>query len=420
MPGVIITGAGSGLPKKIVTNKDLEKIVDTNDEWIRSRTGIEERRILSGDETIIDLCVEASNQALEDSGVKAEDIDLIICGTVSQAYMLPSQACYIQKEIGAVNATAFDLGAACSGWIYGFITASQFIKTGAYKNILVIGADALSPYTDWSDRSTCVIFADGAGATVLSATDDDSGDALVFSITDQPAGISLIDNGDGTAYLVVSDSVKAGTYDAIVVTVTDGTDEDSETISISVLNDAPVLITFRSQAVVKATVGIASNIVVNASDINDDALIYIISGNPRFVTLSDNGDGTATLKISAESTAGTYSNIVITVSDGKASESKTISIVVENSSIDDSNQSMSFVIYPQPVSNSSFTIQLNDVDVTSNYELTIFDLSGKSVLVKALQSDKELISIDDIEGGLYIVRVTNNRQQIMTKRMIVE
>lgn len=174
MPGVIITGAGSGLPKKIVTNKDLEKIVDTNDEWIRSRTGIEERRILSGDETIIDLCVEASNQALEDSGVKAEDIDLIICGTVSQAYMLPSQACYIQKEIGAVNATAFDLGAACSGWIYGFITASQFIKTGAYKNILVIGADALSPYTDWSDRSTCVIFADGAGATVVSATDDDS------------------------------------------------------------------------------------------------------------------------------------------------------------------------------------------------------------------------------------------------------
>lgn len=170
-----IIGTGSYLPEKIVTNEDLEKIVDTSDEWITSRTGIKERHIADADMATSDMALRAAKNALEDGGLAPEDIDLIIVATVTPDNNVPSTACIIQHRIGAVNAAAFDLNAACSGFIYGLITANQFIKTGIYKNVLVIGAESLSKFTDWEDRNTCVLFGDGAGAVVVGRVDKNYG-----------------------------------------------------------------------------------------------------------------------------------------------------------------------------------------------------------------------------------------------------
>lgn len=161
-----IIGTGSCVPEKVVTNDELTKIVDTNDEWISTRTGIKERRISTG-ETTTDLAVGAARKALESAGITAEEVDLIIVGTITADDFLPSTACQVQKHIGAVNAACFDLNAACTGFIYGLTVASQFIRTGMYQTALVIGAEELSKITDWTDRATCVLFADGAGAAVL-------------------------------------------------------------------------------------------------------------------------------------------------------------------------------------------------------------------------------------------------------------
>ncbi|TAH69549.1 MAG: ketoacyl-ACP synthase III [Anaerolineaceae bacterium] len=169
MSHVGIIGTGRYLPENIMTNDDLSNLVDTSDEWIRTRTGIRERRISVGMNTS-DLAYEAGSIALKNAGLKPEEIDLIICATITPDYFMPSCACIVQARLGAVNAAAFDLTAACTGMIYGMVTAEQFIKSGMYKNVLVIGAETLSKVLDWKDRSTCVLFGDGAGAVVLSNT----------------------------------------------------------------------------------------------------------------------------------------------------------------------------------------------------------------------------------------------------------
>lgn len=162
-----VLGTGYYLPTQVMTNKDLEKIVDTTDEWIKTRTGIEERRLATDDIDTSDMALEAAKQALENANMLATEIDLILVATVTPDSSFPSVACIIQNQLGATHAAAMDIGAACTGFIYGMTTAEQFIKTGAYKNILIVGADKLSKITDWTDRNTCVLLGDGAGAVVM-------------------------------------------------------------------------------------------------------------------------------------------------------------------------------------------------------------------------------------------------------------
>jgi 3-oxoacyl-[acyl-carrier-protein] synthase-3 len=163
-----IIGVGFHVPERILTNREIEKMVETSDEWIRSRTGITERRIAEKGTGTSDLAAQASLKALASAGVKADKIDLIIAATTTSDMPLPSCACFIQQKIGAKSAAAFDLGAACAGFVYALVTAEQFILSGRYKTVLVVGADIISPYIDWTDRSTCILFGDGAGAVVMA------------------------------------------------------------------------------------------------------------------------------------------------------------------------------------------------------------------------------------------------------------
>jgi 3-oxoacyl-[acyl-carrier-protein] synthase-3 len=162
-----ITGTGSYAPKKVITNHDLEKLVDTSDQWITERTGIRERRVVEKGETTSDLAYEASKRALKAAGLSAQDLDLILVATVTPDTFLPSLSCVLQAKLGAKKAAAFDIYAACSGFIYGLAVAQAFIKSEMYSTILLVGAEALSRFTDWEDRNTCVIFGDGAGAAIL-------------------------------------------------------------------------------------------------------------------------------------------------------------------------------------------------------------------------------------------------------------
>ncbi len=170
-----IVGVGSYLPHKILTNFDLEKMVDTSNEWIRTRTGISERRIVDDDVNISDIAVEAAKKALLNAGLEIKDIDLIILATCSPEMVMPSTSCLVQKKLGAKTIPAFDMLAGCTGLIYAITTGAQFIETGMYKKVLVIGADALSRHLDWTDRATCVLFGDGAGAVVLGEVEDGYG-----------------------------------------------------------------------------------------------------------------------------------------------------------------------------------------------------------------------------------------------------
>lgn len=165
-----ITGTGSYVPHKVLNNFDLEKKVDTSDEWITERTGIRERRIARKDEANSDLCLEASKRALEAAVVKAKDIDMIIVATMSGDMPMPSTAAILQNKLGAKNAAAFDVNAACSGFLYGLSVADNFIKTGTSKKLLLVGAEVNSKFIDWKDRNTCVLFGDGAGAVVMEPT----------------------------------------------------------------------------------------------------------------------------------------------------------------------------------------------------------------------------------------------------------
>ena len=169
--GAKITGIGKAVPKKFITNDDLAKLVDTNDEWIRARTGIGKRHVISGEETLTSLAAEASLGALKMANIRAEDIDLIIVATSSPDDLFGS-ACLLQGAIGAKGALAYDLTAACSGFVVGLVNGMHYIRGGGFKNVLVVGADVLSRYVDWRDRGTCILFGDGCGAIVLTATDD--------------------------------------------------------------------------------------------------------------------------------------------------------------------------------------------------------------------------------------------------------
>ncbi len=187
----VITGSGAALPERVITNNDLEKMVDTNDEWILSRTGIRERRKLEDGLSSVDLADRAAVEALERAGLKAADIDMIIAATVTPDYPTPSTSCLLQARLGAFKAAAMDLSAGCTGFIYALAVGSQFISCGTYKNILVVGVEILSRVTDWDDRSTCVLFGDGAGAVVLQPATGDSG-IVSFSLHSDGRGADLL------------------------------------------------------------------------------------------------------------------------------------------------------------------------------------------------------------------------------------
>ncbi|MCI8489258.1 MAG: ketoacyl-ACP synthase III [Lachnospiraceae bacterium] len=166
-----ICGTGSMLPNRVVTNDDLSKIMDTSDEWIRSRTGICSRH-LAVEESLTELAAQASRKALEEAGVKPEELDMILAATLSADKLLPCLSCELQRELGAVNAVAFDINAACSGFMFALQTADMYIKSGQCQRILVVGGEILSKLMDWNDRSTCVLFGDGAGAAVVRADEE--------------------------------------------------------------------------------------------------------------------------------------------------------------------------------------------------------------------------------------------------------
>ncbi|TXK77482.1 beta-ketoacyl-ACP synthase III [Paenibacillus sp. N3.4] len=170
-----VLGTGKYVPERILTNQELETMVETNDEWIVSRTGIRERRIAAPEQATSDLCYEASLIALSGAGITADQLDLIIVATVTPDMSFPSTACVLQEKLGAKKAAAFDLSAACSGFVYGLANASNFIATGTYKYALVIGADCLSKITDYTDRNTCILFGDGAGAVVIGEVPEERG-----------------------------------------------------------------------------------------------------------------------------------------------------------------------------------------------------------------------------------------------------
>jgi len=194
-----ILGTGICLPEKILTNKDLEKIVDTSDEWIRTRTGILERRIVDDNTPTSVLAEKAGRRALENSGINPSDIDLIIVATVTPDMIFPATACLVQERLGAKSSAAFDLEAGCTGFIYALVTGAQFVASGAYNYVLVIGAETLSKVTNWQDRNTCVLFGDGAGAAVIGPVAEGYGilgidlgsDGKGGNLLDIPAGGSL-------------------------------------------------------------------------------------------------------------------------------------------------------------------------------------------------------------------------------------
>ncbi|NQD52350.1 ketoacyl-ACP synthase III, partial [Bacillus altitudinis] len=170
-----IIGLGRYIPEKVLTNRDLEKMVETSDEWIRTRTGIEERRIASDDVNTSHMALAAAKKALADADVAAEDIDMILVATVTPDQAFPTVACMIQEQLGAHKACAMDISAACAGFMYGLVTGKQFIESGTYKHVLVVGVEKLSRITDWDDRNTAVLFGDGAGAAVLGTVSEGKG-----------------------------------------------------------------------------------------------------------------------------------------------------------------------------------------------------------------------------------------------------
>ena len=191
MPARII-GTGSALPALLVSNRELEKIVDTTDEWIRSRTGIESRHI-AVEETTTSMAIEAAKKALQDAKASPEELDLIIVGTISPDHYFPSTACEIQNALGAVNATAFDISAACAGFLFGLGIVDAYMKAGTVRTALVVGAETLSKMMDWNDRSTCVLFGDGAGAAVVRS--DESGIMSMVQGSDGARGNALTCEG---------------------------------------------------------------------------------------------------------------------------------------------------------------------------------------------------------------------------------
>ncbi|MCR4423402.1 MAG: beta-ketoacyl-ACP synthase III [candidate division WOR-3 bacterium] len=205
----IFTGTGFAVPERILTNNDLEKILETSDEWIVERTGMKERRIAKPEEAASDFALRASQQALADARIKPEEIDLIIVATVTGDMPFPSTACILQHKLGATNAAAMDLAAGCSGFIYALTTARQFIATGTYRTVLVVGVEVLSKITDWTDRSTAVLLADGAGAAILQAsTEKERGIIATYLGADGSHGKDLYMPAGGSAIPASLESIQ--------------------------------------------------------------------------------------------------------------------------------------------------------------------------------------------------------------------
>jgi 3-oxoacyl-[acyl-carrier-protein] synthase III len=209
-PASKIIGTGRALPEKVLTNFDLEKMVDTTDEWIRTRTGIETRHIAADDQFTSDLGSEAAIKAMEDANVSPEEVDTIIFATITGDVGFPATSIFVQKNIGAVNASAFDIAAACSGFIFGLEMADSLIATGRAKTVLVIGGETLSRITDYTDRNTCVLFGDGAGAVVLQASDDEHGILATYTKTDGRLYNLLKMDGMGTKNPLTADNLDMG------------------------------------------------------------------------------------------------------------------------------------------------------------------------------------------------------------------
>jgi len=186
-----VTGWGRYAPEQVLTNKDLERIVDTSDEWIRSRTGIRERRVAAADETTASMAAVAGLRAIRTAGIDPDEIDLILLATLTPDYWMPSTAALVKEAIGNTRAAAMDVSAACSGFVYAFATAQAYIASGLARHVLVIGAELLTRFLDYTDRSTCILFGDGAGAVVLSASDEPGG-SLAFEMTTEPQGAYMI------------------------------------------------------------------------------------------------------------------------------------------------------------------------------------------------------------------------------------
>ena len=210
MPYAHITGWGMSVPESVLTNDDLSKRIETNDAWIRDHTGIRERHIARENQFPSTLGVEASIKALEVANVRPTDIDLIICSTSSPEYIFPATACLIQDQLGASKAGAFDLLAACSGFIYAVNMAAQSICSGSIKTALVIGAETLSRFVDWKDRNTCILFGDGAGAFVLQASDQPGGVLSAVMHSDGSGGDSLSVLAGGSRFPAYRGNSSAG------------------------------------------------------------------------------------------------------------------------------------------------------------------------------------------------------------------
>ena len=208
--GVGILGVGSFVPEGVLTNFDLEKIVKTSDEWIRERTGIQTRYRADERTATSDLAAGAARQALEDAGLGPEDIDVIILGTATPDMFFPSTACLVQKEIGAARAAAFDVSAACSGFLYGLSIAEDFVRAGKYKRALVIGAETLTKILDWTDRTTCVLFGDGAGAAVIGQVGDGRGIVSSLLASDGTMGDLLMLPAGGSRMPSSEETVRGG------------------------------------------------------------------------------------------------------------------------------------------------------------------------------------------------------------------
>jgi 3-oxoacyl-[acyl-carrier-protein] synthase-3 len=208
----VITGTGSSVPERVVTNHDLEKIVETSDEWITARTGIRERRIAAEGEGVSKFAEEASRQALAAAGLDPADVDLIILATVTPDMPIPATSCVLQHALGCTRAAAFDMSAGCSGFIYAQSVAKQFLLTGRCRHVLVIGAELLSKYIDWSDRTTCVIFADGAGAVVMSEGEPPRGVLATAIHTDGSMASYIHMPGGGTLHPPTAQTLKDGLH----------------------------------------------------------------------------------------------------------------------------------------------------------------------------------------------------------------
>jgi len=200
MYGSRIAGTGAAVPDRVLTNADLEKIVNTTDEWIVTRTGISERRIAADGEATSDIAGRAARTALEAAGVDPMDLDLILVSTVTPDMFFPATACVLQAQLGAAHAAAFDLSAACSGFIYGLSVADAYLRAGLMRNVLLVGAETLSKLVDWNDRATCVLFGDGAGAAVIQRTTGDSRVLSTHLFADGSKGRQLIVPGGGSRH----------------------------------------------------------------------------------------------------------------------------------------------------------------------------------------------------------------------------